>query len=52
MGDSNKEKAKTDRRDIRSGTDRRKFQYSACIPERRTGKDRRNPIEPRKGIER
>ena len=31
-------KFKTDRR---SGVERREFQYTICIPERRSGKDRR-----------
>ncbi len=49
MSDADNEKAKKDRKDTRSGTDRRKFQYTACIPERRTGKDRRSPIVRRRG---
>ena len=42
----------------RSGTDRRKFQYTACIPEKRSGRDRRkgfdrrSPIARRRGSER
>ncbi len=42
----------------RSGTDRRKFRYSAYIPERRSGRDRRrefdrrNQIAPRRESER
>ena len=47
MSDADKEKAK-DNRDTRSGTDRRKFHYTACIPERRSGKDRRSPIARRR----
>jgi hypothetical protein len=47
MSNANKDKAIKDRRVTRLGTDRRKFQYSAFIPERRTGKDRRSPIAQR-----
>lgn len=42
----------------RSGTDRRRFQYTACIPERRSGMerrkrfDRRSPTASRKDPER
>ena len=49
MVDANKEKAKRDRRDTRLETDRRKFHYTAYIPERRTGKDRRSLITRRRG---
>jgi hypothetical protein len=48
----------TDRGGIRSGTDRRKFQYTAYIPEKRSGRDRRkgfdrrSPIARRRGAER
>ena len=48
----------TEREGTRSGTDRRKFQYSAYIPEKRSGRDRRkgfdrrSPIERRKGAKR
>ena len=45
MSDADKEKSKKDRKDTRSGTDRRKFHYTACIPERRTGQDRRGLIK-------
>ena len=45
MSDADKDKTKKDKTDKRSGTDRRKFQYTACIPERRTGNDRRGRIE-------
>jgi hypothetical protein len=35
--------------DLRSGTERRQFSYTAYIPERRSGKDRRrNHIENRR----
>jgi hypothetical protein len=37
---ADQEKVKKDSSDTRSGTDRRTFDYTACIPERRTGKDR------------
>ena len=47
MSDTDKEKAKKDKRDTRSGMDRRKFHYTACIPERRTGKERRDFAERR-----
>ena len=42
----------------RSGTDRRKFQYTDYIPEKRSGRerrkgfDRRSPIARRRGVER
>ena len=49
MSAANKEKAKKERKEPRSGTDRRKFHYTACIPERRTGKDRRSPKHEEKG---
>jgi hypothetical protein len=52
MSDTNKEKAIKDKMDMRSGIDRRKFEYSACIPERRAGKDRRIPIAQENGPER
>ena len=53
MNDVNKEKAKKDSRiDTRSGTERRQFQYTAYIPERRTGQDRRGLIERIKASER
>ena len=46
MSGTDKEKAKKDNKtDNRSGTERRKFHYTACIPERRTGMDRRGLIE-------
>jgi len=47
-----------DRGRTRSGADRRKFQYTAHIPEkrsdrdRRKGFDRRSPIARRRGLER
>ena len=34
----------------RSGTDRRKFQYTAYIPERRSGRDRRRGFDRRGSI--
>ncbi len=52
MSAADKEKAKKDKRDTRSGTERRKFHYTACIPERRTGKERRSPIARRRRSER
>jgi hypothetical protein len=36
----------------RSGTDRRKFQYTACIPEKRSGRDRRKGFDRRSPIAR
>ena len=36
----------------RSGTDRRKFQYTAYIPERRSGKNRRKGFDRRSPIPR
>ena len=47
-----------DRGGSRLGTDRRKFQYTAYIPEKRSGRerrkgfDRRSPIARRRGSER
>jgi hypothetical protein len=49
---ADQEKVKRDSSDTRSGTDRRTFDYTACIPERRTGKDRRSPIVRRRESER
>jgi hypothetical protein len=37
----------TDNGGTRFGTDRRKFHYSACIPEKRTGRDRRKGFDRR-----
>ena len=51
MSDVNKEKVKKNRKDKRSGTDRRIFQYTACIPERRTGEDRRGQLVRERGFE-
>jgi len=48
----------TDRGGTRSGTNRRKFQYTDYIPEKRSGRDRRkgfdrrSPIARRRGSER
>jgi hypothetical protein len=36
----------------RSGIDRRIFEYSACIPERRSGRDRRKDYDRRNSISR
>lgn len=36
----------------RSGTDRRKFQYTAYIPEKRSGRDRRKGFDRRSTIAR
>ena len=53
-----KELKMTDNGGAQSGNDRRKFQYTAYIPERRSGRDRRkgfdrrSPIARRKGSER
>ena len=45
MSDADKEKVKKNSRtDTRSGTERRQFHYTACIPERRNGMDRRGLI--------
>ena len=33
--------------EARSGIERRQFTYTAYIPERRSGKDRREKLEPR-----
>ena len=52
MSDADKEKIKKDNKDKRSGTDRRKFQYTACIPERRTGEDRRRQLVREREFER
>ena len=37
----------TDYGDRRFGIDRREFSYTACLPERRSGKDRRGVFEYR-----
>jgi hypothetical protein len=48
----------TDNGGTRSGTDRRKFQYTDNIPEKRSGRDRRrgfdrrSPLARRRGSER
>ena len=42
----------TDNGGTRSGTDRRKFHYTACIPEERSGMDRRKGFDRRSGITR
>jgi|PlaIllAssembly_1097288.scaffolds.fasta_scaffold08831_3 hypothetical protein len=34
----------------RAGAERRKFSYSACIPERRAGQDRREEAELKKSL--
>jgi DNA-binding XRE family transcriptional regulator len=36
-----------DNRGVRLGLDRRQFSYDRCIPERRSGKDRRNRLDRR-----
>ena len=41
-----------DKGGTRSGTDRRKFQYTAYIPERRLGRDRRKGFDRRGSIAR
>ena len=38
--------------DRRTGAERRRFSYSAYIPERRTGLDRRKETGPNKSLER
>jgi len=52
MSKADKGKATKDRGGTRSGTDRRKFQYTACIPEKRSGSDRRIRIDRRSPIAR
>jgi hypothetical protein len=52
MSKADKGKATKDRGGTRSGTDRRKFQYTACIPEKRSGRDRRIRIDRRSPIAR
>jgi hypothetical protein len=42
----------TDRGGIRSVTDRRKIQYTAYIPEKRSGRDRRKGFDRRSSIAR
>lgn len=44
--------AKRSDRDRRSHRDRRKFFYTAHVPERRSGDDRRSGVDRRSGIER
>ena len=52
---ADKELQRKDRGDTRSGVDRRKFKYTAYIPEKRMGNDRRrgfyhrSPITLRRG---
>jgi hypothetical protein len=58
MNNADRELKMTDNGGTRSGTDRRKFQDTAYIPEKRSGRDRRkgfdrrSPIERRRGSER
>ena len=58
MSNADKGKAIKDRGGTRSGTDRRKFQYTVYILEKRSGKDRRigtdrrSPLARRRGSER
>jgi hypothetical protein len=42
----------SDKGGTRSGTDRRKFQYTSYIPERRSGTDRRRGFDRRGSIAR
>jgi hypothetical protein len=39
-----------DKGGTRTGTDRRKFHYTACIPEKRSGRDRRKGFDRRSSI--
>ena len=49
MGNSDLEELALEDKDLRSGNERRKFSYTAHIPERRSGKDRRRDyIESRR----
>jgi hypothetical protein len=58
VNDDDRELNMADNGGTRFGTDRRKFQYTACIPEKRSGRerrrgfDRRSPITRRKDYER
>ena len=52
MNDTERELKMADKGGTRSGTDRRKFQYTAYIPERRSGKDRRKGFDRRSSIAR
>ena len=58
MNNADRELKMTDNGGTRSRTDRRKFQYTAYIPERRSGRDRRkgfdrrSPIARKRGSER
>ena len=52
MNDKQTELIMADNGGTRSGTDRRKFQYTAYIPERRSGKDRRRGFDRRSSIAR
>ena len=47
MNNADKELKMTDNGGTRSGTDRRKFQYTAYIPEKRSGRDRRKRFDRR-----
>ena len=48
----NKELDMDDNGGTRTGTDRRKFQYTAYIPEKRSGRDRRKGFDRRSSIAR
>jgi hypothetical protein len=52
MSNADKGKALKDRGGTRSGGDRRKFQYTAYIPEKRSGRDRRIGFDRRSPIAR
>lgn len=48
--DLNKRQKIADNGGTRAGTDRRKFQYTVYIPERRSGRDRRKGLDRRDPI--
>jgi hypothetical protein len=50
--DKDRELNMADNGGTRLGTDRRKFQYTACIPEKRSGRDRRKGFDRRSPIAR
>jgi hypothetical protein len=51
MDELNFPNALPDKGDRRSGIERRRFQYTSHIPERRSGHDRRSGFDRRSGID-
>jgi hypothetical protein len=52
MNDKERELKMADNGGTRSGTERRKFEYTAYIPERRSGRDRRKGFDRRSSLSR